>query len=1235
MDPLAGKIVVNGAPSQLDRWLDALAPGYARVDGRDFAALLGFPAAFGRLVNFFDLDDRIDGDWRDFFLYDPTLALARVASADLGVLAAGYHDLVAKTRAAGRFDDKFALLTQVFAATAAPAHDLDACLRALNAELRGDAVLALRQRIAALITDELGAELHRLSDYAKGAGERSALGRAVPFDSADFLPIWNIGEGCADASIYKGASPQRRIDSALGPLQDIFDAFSGALGGLQATARADLAASLESGDHKPHVALFIAFAKLFGTAQDTINAMAERYAAFYYHDLLREDFRGPTPDSVYLAFTLADDDAVTSTSVPSGTLFPAGKDADGNDILYGAPKGLTVTAAQLADLRTLRVERSPLLPGDATEVEQQIFTSLVSTKPAADAATSWTTFGATPATQGGSETTALAILGFAVASPYLLLAGGTRTVSLRLTYTQDPAGALDARLAALARATGLDAPTIFAQVLSACFSLSLSTAAGWLEIESYRVAMPKDAGTCFDIRFTLQASAAPIAPLDPDAAAKAPGANPSPQQPTLRLYLKQDAVAVGPLKVYPLSLLAPLLVSSWAIAVDVSGFAVAALGNTDGDIDPTKPFPALGGAPVIGSFLDIRAPELFAKTLTTLEIALTWFSLPQNEDGFFGWYRDYTIGMDGLPSPVTLFDNTTFRAAIAVRNPGTWALAPLTGPENELFRTSAPVPGPPGLFGGITGQPAGPLYPATVFDTLEVTANTRPPYYDPAASSLRLTLIEPPYGFGDQLYPINVLACVIADIPPPPTTTAVTTGDTTVITPDPPAASTVKYPNPPWLPQAGAVTLRYTARWTSDDAAAAADGTYFHLLPFGGTQVAASTWLLTHYPNPGNLYIGLAGLLTPQVQTILFQMGGGGAGWSEDEPPLRWEILSGNDWIALTAPQILSDGTNNLQNSGIVTLSLPATDAAPGTVMPSGSGWLHAAADDPAQHPRGNGVFPNALLARCQTLDGTDRFAGPLPAGTIASSVQDLPAVQTILQPAPSFGGRPAQIGKDFHAWLGERLRHKNRAVQAWDFERLVLEAFPSIWKVQALPARKLPTAQSQGGDSPGDVLIVVVPGSSSAATLDPTAPMASPDTLAQVSTYLETVASPFVTLYVANPQYVRVAVNAKVQFAADADSGATVARLNDELVQYLSPWFYDAARAAKQGNYAGDDEIAEFIETRPYVDALVSLDLSYSPRREALDWYFLTSATSHAITPTDEGPCTELRRLPAPAAAR
>ena len=113
--------------------------------------------------------------------------------------------------------------------------------------------------------------------------------------------------------------------------------------------------------------------------------------------------------------------------------------------------------------------------------------------------------------------------------------------------------------------------------------------------------------------------------------------------------------------------------------------------------------------------------------------------------------------------------------------------------------------------------------------------------------------------------------------------------------------------------------------------------------------------------------------------------------------------------------------------------------------------------------------------------------------------------------------------------------------------------------------------------------------------------PTAPGDQLDRIKTYLEGLASPFVRFRVVNPIYVRVKVNAVVQFTRDSDPGANVKRLNDDLVSYLSPWYYDAERAAKQGRYAVEDEIADFIEMRPYVEALDCIDLSHDPDPSAL----------------------------------
>jgi hypothetical protein len=53
--------------------------------------------------------------------------------------------------------------------------------------------------------------------------------------------------------------------------------------------------------------------------------------------------------------------------------------------------------------------------------------------------------------------------------------------------------------------------------------------------------------------------------------------------------------------------------------------------------------------------------------------------------------------------------------------------------------------------------------------------------------------------------------------------------------------------------------------------------------------------------------------------------------------------------------------------------------------------------------------------------------------------------------PFPSFGGRETEDSSQFYKRVSERLRHKERAITIFDYERLVLESFPSIYKVKCV----------------------------------------------------------------------------------------------------------------------------------------------------------------------------------------
>jgi hypothetical protein len=1199
MDPLTGKIVLNGAPSQLDRFAAALAPGYAPVDGRPFPELLDFATRFGRLVRFYDLDNQADGDWVPFFLTDPTMVLASMAQVDVRAIEKDYLCTRRATARAHVPARKFHLLRELFELIQGLARRLNGWLEALEGVPDSE---ALRRQLTAAITGGLAEQLRTLEAYDKGAGLKSALGQPIGLDWSGFLPLWELAGVCPDGAIYRGVTYNRKIDHALPFLDPIFYAFLDALADFQAGALAALPETLGGGRHKPQIALYIAFIRLFASAQATIDTLSSRYAHFYDREVLREPHAPAIPDSVYLTFALADDEGVARAPVPRGTLFPAGQDAAGREILYAADRDLTVTRARIAKLRTLRA--LPGLPGPdgLGAAPRRVLASEIAVDPETGAqgdGTAWPTFGPASAGVTGAGITLPATLGFALAAADLLLTGGERAVAIDLDVTfQGSAPPAD----------------LLALVLTERLALYASTAGGWFRIEGHSVAVGTSTLT---FRFTLPAAAPPLTALTAPAPGEEPAAgltgdpevlatDPAPGLPTLKAYLSQEPVAVatpdGTVWIDPLPVVYGLEILAAGLSVEVRGLADLELENVDGGIDPTAPFPVFGAQPVVGSFLQMRSAELFGKTPESLRVTVRWFDLPPNDTGFAGWYKDYTLGLDGLPQE-DLFDNQTFLGAWSVRDPGTWTLGELSPPSLPptsedvfLFRTrddcAEPVP-----------AKAGPLCQESRFDGLAVVPRERPRYYDPAASALRLELTAPPYGFGDVLYAQNVLNAVIEDLP-----IGTEMGEALACSPP----RELRYPNAPWLPVAERVRVDYTVRAARPD--------FFHLLPFGGWErpeeaaAAAATPLLPRIPDAGTLYLGFTGLAAPQTLPLLFQMAGNES--AAELPPVSWGTLEGDRWAPLAPRQILGDSTNGLQHSGLLALCLPAfrPAAAAGTTLPpAGLQWLRATvASDPGSFPGTVAVAPHALLATwVDDGAGGEHLGRPLPPGTITGSVQELPDVAAIAQPLESFGGRPREDRRAFEIRLGERLRHKDRAILAWDYERLVLERFPTVWKVRALPART-----PEAGNAPGDVLVVVVPGPDSLDAVDPTVPKAPADQLDRIKTYLEGLASPFVRLHVVNPVYVRITVDASVQFTRDSDPGTNIERLNTDLVDYLSPWYYDAARAARQGRYASEADISEFIQTRPYVEGLDCITFSYDPAPETLEWCFLTSAPAHRITP-------------------
>ena len=378
-------------------------------------------------------------------------------------------------------------------------------------------------------------------------------------------------------------------------------------------------------------------------------------------------------------------------------------------------------------------------------------------------------------------------------------------------------------------------------------------------------------------------------------------------------------------------------------------------------------------------------------------------------------------------------------------------------------------------------------------------------------------------------------------------------------------------PELPYVPKIKSVQGFYT---TEPDA----EPEVFHLHPFGISVVTNTqkTWpMLPVYDQAGYLYIGLEKVAAPEKYSMLFVLDESSGNRNVPAPRISWSYLDQGQWQTFP-PLSIEDGTNGLIKSGIISFELPAVISEGGNLLAEQKSppaanlyWIQASADrNPEAVCRTLAVYPYAVVAENvvsseQAADKqaisseslakvpTKPNAGKLPAGSISKLKTADPKTARIIQPIPSRGGIPPESNAEFYTRISERLRHKDRAITAWDFEHLALQQFSEIGLVRCLnhTSSKVP-----GGICPGSCLLLIMP---EMANKDENAlaPKTNQHLLGQVEHFFQSRIPPFIKLEVRNPEYEYVRVTAVVRLQANAEPGRVLNNLNEGLVKIIAPW--------------------------------------------------------------------------------
>lgn len=1401
---------------QLGRYLKALDPSYAPINGQSIEDLLLFAKRYAGQIRFYDIPESHINDgikpgkvsWREFFRRDMAVIAASVSVLDISSIKKEYDELRERLDA-DPSPEKFAAL---FTISIGMATRIDRWYSVAIPEnpLRTDLDLA--------IDSHLRWQMKRIMAYEDGykfIDSKNPLN--IDYSGIENDQLWGLKDPVdPDAGIYMGNTLDDKIRNAALYADDIFNDFFSTLQSFIDNGPSYMAFALEQYPaHQPHMALFIAFLQIFKLAQEQMNGLTGKMLDFYYKEVLQLTPKDSIPDKTHVIFELAKD--IAQYDLATGTALSAGKDATGKEQVYKTAADLVLNQAKVKELKTIFIEKADAKALAINKTLQNIYASPVAnsadgyglafTEPNGK----WPTFGKGLSKESKTKNPCreldvlkenlLSVLpvktGFAIASPRLVLQGGKRLVALKVPGIKG----------------------LMSNKSKNPFSIWLTGEKEWLKVdtkmsEAEKIIFTKffkeeldlfnhednTIGTSYFLDIEkdtfyvyLPVAEKPIIAFD---AKLHTGYNYKTAYPIMQVMLNEDMdideLVYKNIKADNLSVDVRVgsvnpneqirkekekLLKANIPLYHFDGLETVIIQTAEGVFPPGEPFNPFTSYPGLGKSLFIGSGEVFNKPLDKLAVNIK--RTQQREQQSEAVPDNVVSDNDAAPvlkkiapdgAAASSKENMLLNKASVNRPFGVSVLTnknwkPLTDDtgndfnqpgltENILNEVTNIAGGPPTSLVRLSGTPVEPVtkwgtqvnkgfiridllidIPGKDNQTTTQVSQEIAPMLEIKQLSLsyhsQFAKLDSETDQFFHVYPFGVVETYLgnaaANIKNRRAAKAGTSGfaaldqlkDNLLVD-----AGNLLLPQYTFLDGYSSYNIaeqKSTQGELSYLKASAENNVLNELVKatsnISKIQGGGNNQYSAGFEEEGMLFIGLEKAVPLQSLSLLFQFAEGSADDEDkDPPPIRWSYLTNNEWRPMRAEDVVSDGTYGFQTTGIVKLNIPADATSNNTIISGGLHWLCISVYENAHRiPKLINVVAQAAEVIFEDNDNDQQhFDSALPAGSITKLFVKVAQVSKVEQPFASFDGKHKEISKEFYTRVSERLRHKNRAINSWDYEHLVLNRFPSVYKVKCItatdpnclcregaavaavatenkrnykveiagaerldPERVDPTEEGvknieaaiddlasnpkatlvitlyaktaaekkfvdeiavnikqnikknfskvkiaedrmsvviakSGGAvnivdmdvisaaektiageavccgpqiAPGHVLLVPIANLKNRNSINPLQPKTSRRILVEIENYLKKLTSPFVKVHAKNPVYEQVIVGFKVQFYTGTDKGFYLKKLNEEIVEYLTPWAFSENADVQFGQKIYASSIINFIEERPYVD--------------------------------------------------
>lgn len=903
----------------------------------------------------------------------------------------------------------------------------------------------------------------------------------------------------------------------------------------------------------PHLTLFVCFLKLLDFSKKAFNNLTKRHLDFYYNEILQIEKNEAKPDKVYVIFELAK--KALQEKIPGGTLLDGDKDANGKKRVYKTEEELIANQAKVAEIKSFLndVKKRELKMAPVANSADGLGDKLP------QEGNYWWPFGyntdETVSDKSIYKELPKAKLGFSLASSLFDLKEGERTVTVKIDFVKNSTQKLQ----------NLSAEEIENNIKVLC-----SGEKDWLS--GIVLKCVRNTEDQLELSFTLTKDFPAVVPYKKEVLLQTYQTG----FPVVRFMIEGE-------KYYALyEALSEKLVKNIEIGVDVKGVKSLQIENDSSTLSAEKPYYPFTAQPVKGSNFYIKCPEMFSKKWENADITINWKNAP---DSITDLYSGYVIqpnqnisvkDFEALEGPSVVRSDAYFTADTALLDKEVWRER---GNDVQLFKK---------VESGYQTQ-------FSIHNTSDDSGT---------GESIRLTLNQ----------------SALQDVYPKLYTLALSSN------PD----KKKLVPNEPYIPFAEDIELNYSARenaysYLSKDSSGEASKSkgvlVYHEDVFGQYEKEVETKsIVPVHENGGELYIGLEAMPQTTV-SLLIQMLEGSENplvdTFDEKEFIEWHILSNNTWIDLSE-NILKNETRKFLESGIVKFKIPKNINTNHTRLTDGLVWIRAKSKRSYDAVcKIQGIYTQAVVATFQNQDNDlAHLNNGLQANTISKLITRVPQVKSVNQPYNSFDGKYKEADTEFYRRVSERLRHKHRAITQWDYENLVLQEFPEVFKVKCLNH-----TSEKSYMAPGHVTLMVVPNIKNKNAFDVYQPRVSRVSLNKIQNYVNDLNTMHVKAQVINPNYKEAKVQATVKIFEKYDEVFYMKQLDEDIKKYISPWAFTDSKDIDFNVQLNINHLINYLEQLYYVDyideikILVNNVVQKKSLIEVDPKSILVSAKQHQIT--------------------